>query len=96
MRRVSLAARLYRDLDHHDYWIAWSAKIGWVRFPARPNGWADRKPVVELGALHLREVPLAKAFNSDLIEAFRTTLFPLRPETKAAPGADVPLQVGIG
>jgi hypothetical protein len=75
MRRVQLKAKLYRDLDHHDYWIAWSRNIGWVRFPARPNGWAERKPVVELDALHLREVSLAQAFDTDLIEAFRSTLF---------------------
>jgi hypothetical protein len=41
-----------------------------VRFLARPNGWAERKPVVGLDALRLREVSLAQAFNTGLIEAF--------------------------
>ena len=75
MRRDRLEARLYRDIDHGDQWIAWSRNIGWVRFRARPNGWAERKPGVELDALHLREVSLAQAFDTDLIEAFRSTLF---------------------
>jgi hypothetical protein len=96
MRRILPKAKLYRDLDHHDYWIAWSANVGWVRFPARPNGWADRKPVVELDTLHLCEVSLAQAFNTDLIEAFRTTFFPLRPTTPAAPGIDASSHPGIG
>ena len=71
MRRGKLAAKLYRDIDHDDEWIAWSANIGWVRFRARPNGWAERVPIVELDALHLRAVSLAQAFNTRLIEAFR-------------------------
>jgi hypothetical protein len=70
MRMDQLEAKLYRDIDHDDQWIAWSRNIGWVRFRARPNGWAERKPVVELDALHLREVSLAQAFNTGLIEAF--------------------------
>ena len=32
--------------------------------------WAERKPAVELDALQLREVSLAQAFNTGLIEAF--------------------------
>ncbi|HEV3198764.1 MAG TPA: hypothetical protein VGZ73_12680 [Bryobacteraceae bacterium] len=74
MRRVRefrLEAKLYRDIEHQDRWIAWSANIGWVGFHARPNGWADREPVAELDALHLREVPLAQAFDTSLLEAFR-------------------------
>jgi hypothetical protein len=71
MRRNRLEAKLYRDTDHDDQWIAWSANIGWVRFRARPNGWAERKPVVGLDALHLREVSLAQAFDTGLIQAFQ-------------------------
>jgi hypothetical protein len=70
MRKDQLAARLYRDIDCGEQWIAWSAKIGWVRFWARPNGWAERMPVVGLDGLHVREVSLAQAFNTGLIEAF--------------------------
>jgi len=70
MRRAQLEARLYRDIDRDDFWIAWSTNIGWVRFRARPNGWAERESVVELDASRLRAVSLVKAFNTGLIEAF--------------------------
>jgi hypothetical protein len=83
MRKVWLEARLYRDIDHQDRWIAWSAKIGWVGSHARPNGWAEREPVVELEALRLREVPLARAFNTSLLEAFQSAV---RPAAHAAAG----------
>jgi hypothetical protein len=71
MRKAQLEAKLYRDIDHDDHWIAWSANIGWVRFLARPNGWAERKPVLEVDGLRLREVSLARAFNTGLIRAFQ-------------------------
>jgi hypothetical protein len=74
MREVRFEAKLYRDIDHQDRWIAWSAKIGWVGFHARPNGWAEREPVVELEARRLREVPLAQAFNTSLLEAFQSAV----------------------
>jgi hypothetical protein len=71
-RRNPLKAKLYRETDIEDHWIAWSAKLGWVRFPAHRNGWAERKPAVESDALLLQEVPLAQAFNTDLMDAFHT------------------------
>lgn len=83
MSEVRLEVKLYRDIDHQDRWIAWSPKIGWVGFHARPNGWAEREPVVELEALHLREVPLVQAFNTSLLEAFQAAV---RPAAHAASG----------
>jgi hypothetical protein len=76
MRTGRLEARLYRDTGHEGHWIAWSAKIGWMGFPARPNGWAEREPVAELDATRLREVPLAQAFNTSLLDAFRRAAQP--------------------
>jgi hypothetical protein len=69
--KAPLQAKLYRDLEHADHWIAWSANIGWTSFWARPNGWAERETPVELGAMRLREVPLPDAFNTDLLAAFQ-------------------------
>ena len=85
-----LGAKLYRDPDHDGQWIAWSRNIGWVRFPACPNGWTERKPAGELDTSHLREVSLAQALDTALIEAFRATLLPQRPGTKAASDIDAP------
>jgi hypothetical protein len=79
MRRMGkdrLEVRLYQDIDRPDHWIAWSAKIGWVGFQARPNGWAERQPVGELDWMRLHEVPLAQALNTDLLEAFLRAVRP--------------------
>jgi len=82
-REFRLEAKLYRDIDHQDRWIAWSKKIGWVGFHARPNGWAEREPVVELDSMRLREVPLAEALDTSLLEAFRRAV---RPSAQASFG----------
>ena len=79
-KKAGLEAKLYRDVDQADHWVAWSANIGWQVFWARPNGWAEREPLAELGAIRLCEVPLAEAFNSDVLAAFR------RPPPRALTG----------
>jgi hypothetical protein len=89
-RPPHLGAKLYRDLDHPEQWIAWSPKLGWVRFPAQPNGWAERQPVDELKTLNLHEVPLAQAFDTSLLEAFRASFPSSRPGTEAASDIDAP------
>jgi hypothetical protein len=70
-KRARLEAKLYRDIDQAGRWIVWSARTGWHAFWARPNGWAERQPLVELGAVRLREVPLVEAFDTDLLAAFQ-------------------------
>jgi hypothetical protein len=70
-RKAQPQAKLYRDLDRVDRWIAWSANTGWTAFWARPNGWANREPLVGLDAMRLREVTLPEAFNTDLLAAFQ-------------------------
>ena len=69
--RIAPEVRVYRDIDHDGHWVAWSANVGWVRFWARPNGWAERLPIADLGDFHLCEVPLAQAFRTHFIEAFQ-------------------------
>jgi hypothetical protein len=63
--------RLYRDIDDEDHWIAWSSNLGRVGLLGRPNGWAERMPVVDLEVLRLREIPLAQAFCMSLMVAFQ-------------------------
>jgi len=72
MRSVQLvSAKLYRDVNYDDDWIAWYANIGWVRLLARPRGRAARKPAAKLDALHLQTVSLAQAFSTGLVETFQ-------------------------
>ena len=32
---------LYRASHLLSYWVARSERLGWVMFPARPNGWSE-------------------------------------------------------
>ncbi|HTS28194.1 MAG TPA: hypothetical protein VMH81_20110 [Bryobacteraceae bacterium] len=60
--------RLYRSTLHPKHWVASIPGSGWVAFPARENGWADRHPARGLDPLYLREVPLELATNTGILE----------------------------
>ena len=63
--------RLYRSSRDLEHWYVFEEFAGWVRFPAKINGWAERRPVRGLSGLDLREVPLRLSFNTGLWEAER-------------------------
>ena len=50
--------KLYRSAVHPGQWLACGKEIGWVVFPARENGWEERRPARGIDPVHLREVPL--------------------------------------
>jgi len=54
---------LYRASNLQSYWIAHSDRLGWVMFPARPNGWSDRKPY-RGDASRLMAIPARLGFNT--------------------------------
>jgi hypothetical protein len=60
--------KLYRSAIHANYWIAYSASTGWIMFPAREDGWRDRRPGRGLDPVHLREVPMKLAANTGILE----------------------------
>jgi hypothetical protein len=60
--------KLYRSAIHTNQWIAHSPDFGWVVFPARENGWHDRRPARGVDPMYLREVPARMAFNTGLLE----------------------------
>ena len=61
--------RLYRSSQDLQNWYAFLETDGWMRFPAKVNGWHQRQPVQGLHALGLREVPLWLSFHTGLLEA---------------------------
>jgi hypothetical protein len=61
--------KLYRNAAHPNSWVAYLKGSGWVVFPARENGWEERKPARGLDPLYLREVALEKAANTGILEA---------------------------
>jgi len=60
--------RLYRSPVEAQHWLVWLDESGWVRFPARINGWRDRCRARPVHRRNLRRVPLWLAFNTGLLE----------------------------
>jgi len=63
--------RLYISKLHPRQWVAHIEGSGWVVFPVRENGWADRRPARGLDPLHLRQVPLESAANTGILQPER-------------------------
>lgn len=61
--------RLYTSALHPGYWLANVPGTGWVMFPAKENGWEQRRPARGLDPVHLREVPARLAFHTGMPEA---------------------------
>jgi hypothetical protein len=54
---------LYRASHLLSHWVAHSDRLGWVMFPARPNGWTQRKPYNgDIGGL--MRLPARLGFNT--------------------------------
>jgi hypothetical protein len=47
---------------------------GWMKFPAKINGWAERRPAPWLHELELHEVPLWLSFNTGLLDGHSSRL----------------------
>jgi hypothetical protein len=58
--------RMYRSARDLEHWFVFEDSLGWVRFPARIDGWAERRPVHTVSGLDLCEVPLWLSFNTGL------------------------------
>lgn len=58
--------RLYRSPRDLQHWYVHEEGAGWFTFPAKANGWAQRRPVFAVSGLELREVPLWLSFKTGL------------------------------
>jgi hypothetical protein len=58
--------KLYSSAIHPRRWIAYVQGEGWVVFPTRENGWAERCSAQGLDPMHLREVPLFRASQTGI------------------------------
>jgi hypothetical protein len=63
--------RLYRSAKDLEHWFVFDDSTGWQKFPARIDGWAQRRPVRTVHGLDLREVPLWLSFHTGLPLAAR-------------------------
>jgi len=66
---VNPKVKIYRSAVHRDKWVAYSEATGWVIFPAKPNGWDERKPARGLDPVYLREVPIRMALETGVVAA---------------------------
>ena len=71
--------RLYRSAKDPGHWFVYMDGNGWTMFPAKVDGWRQRRPVEGLQSLELREVPLWLSFATGLLEEAAN-----RPLTMAA------------
>ena len=60
--------KLYRSRVHPHHWVAYAVATGWVVFPAKVNGWEERRPAADPELLQLQEIPLWLSFNTGLLE----------------------------
>lgn len=60
--------RLYRSGRDLGHWFVFDRSFGWMIFPARLGGWAERRPLPTVYGLGLHEVPLWLSFNTGLLE----------------------------
>jgi hypothetical protein len=67
--KVAKVVQLYRSTSDLQHWFVCIPETGWVRFPAKVNGWSERRMVTILSPHHLNQVPLWLAFNTGLLEA---------------------------
>ena len=59
--------RLYSSALHPGQWIAYRPDLGWVVFPAREDGWEQRRPARGVDPVHLRQVPLQAAAPTGIL-----------------------------
>jgi hypothetical protein len=68
---MNVAAKLYRSSEYPFHWLAYLGTEGWFVFPARPDGWSQRRPASGFLRTNLNAVPLWLAFNTGLDEALQ-------------------------
>jgi len=64
--------KLYRSSDHPSHWFVYAESEGWLIFPAKVQGWLDRRRARDFTRRHLYPVPLWMAFKTGLDDAVRS------------------------
>jgi hypothetical protein len=61
--------QLYRSARDPQHWFIFLEDRGWLKFPAKLQGWKERSPMLETQTLDLRPVPLRLSFNTGFLES---------------------------
>lgn len=64
-------SKLYRSNWDLQHWFVRIPGIGWARFPAKINGWAEHRLITIPIDQRFDRVPLWMAFNTGLLEALK-------------------------
>ena len=67
---------LYRNPADLDHWYIREKNV-WMRFPAKVNGWLERRQVTMMDFSHLQPAPLWLAFNTGMPPVKRGRRLPL-------------------
>ena len=60
--------KLFRNSEYPNRWYAYSESIGWVMFPAEPDGWSKREPARGIDPVRVRQVALALGSGTGIPE----------------------------
>ena len=69
---------LYRSPNLLSHWIAHSEHLGWLLFPAKVNGWSERKPY-QGDTRRLSRVSARMGFNTGLPHPEATPIQEITP-----------------
>ena len=79
---------LYRSSKLLSHWVAYSDHLGWVIFPAKPNGWAERRPY-RGEPRELMRIPARLGFNTGFPHPEATPVLAIHEHVFAAVEAQV-------
>lgn len=73
---------LHRNSHDLNHWYVCLSGQSWLKFPARINGWLERRRIPPVDALSVREVPDWLAFNTGMpnirVQQRRTSAAPVQ------------------
>ena len=70
--------KLFRSRRNPTRWIAYAPETGWVVFPAEAGGWEKRQPARGIDPIDIREVPIALASDTGMLDACSLSMQPAR------------------
>jgi len=79
---------LYRSSNLLSHWVAHSERLGWVMFPARANGWSEKKPY-RGDTAGLMRIPARLGFNTGFPHPDATPVRPIHEHVFAVVKAQV-------
>ena len=68
--------KLYRSHSNPTRWYAFQPGTGWLMFPNQAGGWHKRQPARGLDPIDIREVPVAVAAETGIVDPIEEAVYP--------------------